>query len=177
MTDKQQIEEIQQILIGCCNYVDENGNILGNKCSNCEHWDDTNNVCCSYERKQAEALYKARYCKVDENAVVLTREEYDSLMGNIAKITKAWSRAMKEAERLHNIKIDLEHQLTQKGLTEYVGADVIEAETRKKTARKIIHYIDTEIGNYINDSDLQLFNGDIKWLKEQHGVEVEDNGN
>lgn len=85
------------------------------------------------------------------------------------------NRLKKEIERLHNIKIDLEHQLTQKGLTEYVGADVIEAETRKKTARKIIHYIDTEIRNYINDSDLQLFNGDIKWLKEQCGVEAQDN--
>lgn len=66
MTDKQQINAIQQILIGCCNYVDENGNILGNKCSNCEHWDDTNNVCCSYERKQAEALYNAGCRKVAE---------------------------------------------------------------------------------------------------------------
>lgn len=42
----------------------------------------------------------------------------------------------------------------------------------EETIREIIHYIDTEIRNYISDGDLDLFNEQgIKWLKNKFGIE------
>lgn len=73
----------------------------------------------------AEILYNAGYRKIPENAVVLTREEYDRL-----------KRVEAERDRIYEIKLDLENQLIEKGFTEYVGADEIERATRKETAEK-----------------------------------------
>lgn len=58
------VKDLQRVLIACCNYVDDNGRVLGNKCSSCEFWSDTNRCCCSYGRKEAEAIYNAGYLKM-----------------------------------------------------------------------------------------------------------------
>lgn len=55
-----------RVLNECCNRYDENGNHLGNKCSQCEYWDDTNHLCCSYNTAEATALYNAGYRKQRE---------------------------------------------------------------------------------------------------------------
>ena len=60
---KKQIEEMARVLSECCNHCDENGNHLRNKCRECEYWDDTNHVCCSFNTKEATALYNAGYRK------------------------------------------------------------------------------------------------------------------
>ena len=63
MTEQKQIEEMAKVLDECCNRYDENGNFLGNKCSSCEYWCDTNHLCCSYGNKEATAFYNAGYRK------------------------------------------------------------------------------------------------------------------
>lgn len=83
-------------------------------------------------------LYDLGYRKIDKDAIVLNKYEYEQICQEILAATEDKQFA------------------------------------RKEIAREIIHYIDTEIRNYINDSDLRLFNGDIKWLKEQCGIEVEE---
>lgn len=66
-TDKQ-IEEMAKVLNECCNNYDENGNLLGNKCWGCAYWCDTNHICCSYNTKEATALYNAGYRKASDVA-------------------------------------------------------------------------------------------------------------
>lgn len=80
----------------------------------------------------AETLYNLNYRKIPENAVVLTKEEYERL-----------KRVETEKDRLYEIKLDLENQLIEKGFTEYVGADEIE-KVRKETAEKFAERLKTE---------------------------------
>jgi hypothetical protein len=69
---KKQIEEMARVLSECCNHCDENGNHLRNKCRECEYWDDTNYVCCSFNTKEATALYNAGYRKQSEGEWIWT---------------------------------------------------------------------------------------------------------
>lgn len=62
----KKIEEIAKILNECCNEYDEQGKHIRNKCYECEEWSDDNHCCCSYNRKEAEALYNAGYRKQKE---------------------------------------------------------------------------------------------------------------
>lgn len=189
MTDNQQIVEIMKVLNECCGVYDENGRYLRNKCNSvdCEYWSDENHCCCSYGRKEAEALYNARYRKVDENQIVVDKEEWEDLQGSDEALAKQYTancilscelkKAKKEIERLYNIKLDLEHQLTQKGLTEYLGADVIQAETRKETAKDFIFKVESYLGyNADNETftkkELLLILAEV--AKEQFGMEVEE---
>ena len=82
------------------------------------------------------------------------------------------NRLKKEIERLDEIRLDLEHQITQKGLTEYVGADVIEAETRKETAKQI--YITGKHYYYKYKSKDVAMNMFADWIKETFGLEVDN---
>ena len=68
MTKQEQIEEMAQIICGRC----EDGVCLIDK-SLCH------GLC---EELKAEALYNANYRKVPENAVVITREDYERLKNN-----------------------------------------------------------------------------------------------
>lgn len=113
-------------------------------------------------------LYNENYRKVGKNAVVFTEEEYDDLMKRIGKVTRELGNVVMENERLYNIKLDLEHQLTQSGLTEYVGADVIEAETRKEMAKEILENIKTLAEWGWEMSRIE------KWICKNYGVEVEE---
>ena len=79
MTKDKQIEEMAKVMNECCNRYDEQGNHLGNKCFECECWCDTNHICCSYNRKEAEALYNAGYRKASEVAEEIF-EEIDDLL-------------------------------------------------------------------------------------------------
>ena len=77
---EKQIEEIMRCLNECCNEYDSNGRHIRNLCNSldCEYWCDTNHCCCSYNKKEAIALYNAGYqnCK---DKVVLSKEEYEKL--------------------------------------------------------------------------------------------------
>lgn len=63
----ERIEEMTKIMNECCNRYDEQGNHIGNKCFDCECWCDTNHICCSYNTKEATALYNAGYRKIPDN--------------------------------------------------------------------------------------------------------------
>lgn len=65
---EKQIEEMAKVMNECCNRYDEQGNHLGNKCFDCECWCDTNHICCSYNSKEAMALYNAGYRKAEDVA-------------------------------------------------------------------------------------------------------------
>lgn len=66
MEKQKQIEEMAKILNECCNVYDEQGNHIRNKCYECECWSDDNHCCCSYNSKEAIALYNAGYRKQSE---------------------------------------------------------------------------------------------------------------
>ena len=83
MRDKQ-IEEMARVMNECCNRYDEQGNHLGNKCFDCECWCDTNHICCSYNEKEATALYNAGYRKSTD----LAREIFEEIEAS-AKV-KYW---------------------------------------------------------------------------------------
>lgn len=74
---KEQINDMAKVLNECCNRYDENGNHLGNKCSQCECWDDTNHLCCSYNTVEATALYNAGYRKQKEGEWIEKSEDRD----------------------------------------------------------------------------------------------------
>ena len=67
MKDKQ-IDEMAKIMNECCNVYDDQGRHIRNKCGECEEWSDDNHCCCSYNQKQAEALYTAGYRKASDVA-------------------------------------------------------------------------------------------------------------
>lgn len=64
--EDEQIKEIARIMNEVCNVYDEQGNHIRNKCYECEEWSDDNHCCCSYNRKEAKALYDAGYRKQKE---------------------------------------------------------------------------------------------------------------
>ena len=68
MTIEKQIEEMVKIMNECCNVYDEQGRHIRNKCYECEEWSDDNHCCCSYNTKEAAALYNAGYRKASEIA-------------------------------------------------------------------------------------------------------------
>lgn len=80
MSRDKQIEEMAKIMNECCNRYDEQGNHLGNKCYECEEWCDTNHICCSYNTKEATALYNAGYRKASEVAKEIFVEIYERLL-------------------------------------------------------------------------------------------------
>ncbi len=98
MEKEKQIEEMAKVLNECCNRYDENGRLLGNKCSNCECWCDTNHLCTSYNTKEATALYNAGYrketqgewqfWKVPSYSVSVTHEIICSICGYRAEMLK-----------------------------------------------------------------------------------------
>lgn len=81
MDKQKEIEEIQKVIEYCCNVYDENNRHIRNKCNtyDCEYYDETNGVCCSFGLKEATALYNVGYRKIDKDSVVLSREEYERL--------------------------------------------------------------------------------------------------
>ena len=64
----REIEDIARVLNECCNVYDEQGRHIRNKCGECECWSDDNHCCCSYNSKEAEALYTAGYRKTTDVA-------------------------------------------------------------------------------------------------------------
>lgn len=69
MNKKEQIEEMA--VIGCVR------NPQAHTAKECAKCDFKQGMCNAY--RHAEALYNAGYRKIPENAVVLTKEEYDKL--------------------------------------------------------------------------------------------------
>lgn len=157
----KQIKEIAKVLDECCNFYDRNGVHLGNKCNSydCEYWCDTNGLCCSYNKKEATALYNAGYRKIPENAVVfipteekhaiLSQEEYSNYL--ILQQNHEWLR--EEAKRLQE-----DNERLYKNLGKFKDS------VRKETAREIADWLDNEKG----------YCGLGYLVKKQFGVEIEE---
>ena len=71
---KEQIDKMTKILNETCNVYDEQGNHIRNKCGECECWSDDNHCCCSYNSKEAEALYNAGYREASDVARAVTEQ-------------------------------------------------------------------------------------------------------
>lgn len=142
MTDKQQIEELRKFISQlCCN----------SNCDNCKWRHVEEGSCLDYF--EATALYNANYRRVPENAVVLTREEYE------------WYR--KQCEELNNIYSNGFRTLTE--------VHKLLEQTRKETAKEICI---TGKYYYAKHSPMERQLSDfLAHIKETYGVEVEDNGN
>lgn len=166
MTEKEMIEEMAKILDECCNYYDENGNHLGNKCRSCEHWCDTNNLCCSYNKKEAEALYNAGYRKIPEGWVVLTSEQYSNYL--ILQTNEEWLKN-KATE------LQADNERLYKNLGKF--KESVRKETAKEIFEKVLSYIGSNQKFCIVDNDNQtLIDCDKLWefvgiLAKQYGVE------
>jgi hypothetical protein len=83
MNKEKQIEEMARVMNECCNRYDAQGNHLGNKCFECECWCDTNHICCSYNTKEATALYDAGYRKASDVAREIFAEIEEIAMHSI----------------------------------------------------------------------------------------------
>lgn len=108
------------------------------------------------------------YQKVEEDSVVLSREEYNLIDHNIKHLETVCNNLEKERDRLYEMKLDLENQLIEKGWTDYEGADEIEKRVRKETAREILQWL----------KDHCAFAGWVlveTYFREQFGVEVDNN--
>lgn len=125
MTDKEQIADIQKIIEYCCNEYDEKGRHVRNLCNpyDCEYYDETNGVCCSFSLKEAIALYKQGYRKISEGSVVLSKEEHKQLYND--------ERA--SYYRAENLAIE----------NDLLNRKLIDA--RKETAEKFVNLPDSDI--------------------------------
>jgi hypothetical protein len=76
-----EIERIAKVLDECCNVYDEKGRHVRNMCNSteCEYWSNDNYCCCSYNKKEATAIYNAGYQRVDKDDIVISRKEYEAL--------------------------------------------------------------------------------------------------
>lgn len=143
MTEKEMIEEMANLLTGCCKRLDEKGQPIGFKCLHgCEYFDKETSICSSFNQKEAKTLYNAGYRKVPEGAVVLTKKEHQKYLAY--KIIEPQIKGCLDRER------ELERQLDQ---------------ARKETAREILNKVDYESNGQTKQiTDL---------LRRKYGVEVE----
>ena len=135
-TKQEQIAEMA--VIGCVRNPQAH---TTEECLKCEFSDG----CCNAYR-HAEALYNAGYRKLPEDAVVLTKEEYESLKQSLTQTT---NRECELADRaralLHEcdvLKIDLE-------------------KARKETAKEFAEKIKEKYGHYW----CYLYKKDLKQLR------------
>ena len=81
--EDKQIKEMVRIMNETCNVYDEQGNHIRNKCYECEEWSEDNHCCCSYNTKEATALYNAGYRKASNVAREIL-EEVDNALHDMA---------------------------------------------------------------------------------------------
>ena len=134
MTDKPQIEEMKNILLNSKAVTfEENVQQLHNQFPKDKFWVSSidGHLTINYQIF-AEALYSAWYRKVDENAVVLTREEY---------------------EKYQNLKRDVEYSFEyNQGYTDG------QIKGSKETAKKILKWlINTGVINTAPDTTKMYF--------------------
>lgn len=96
--EQKAIEEIAKVLNDCCNFYDKNGNHLGNKCNShdCEYWCDTNYLCCSYNKKEATAIYNAGYEKIPKGAYIRYRWQDKRIYKRIKRLLKSRKQTQRD---------------------------------------------------------------------------------
>lgn len=167
----KEIKAIAKVLDECCNKVDEYGNLIGNKCAYCEYWCDTNNICCSYNKKEAEALYNAGYRKIPEGSVVLNNGEAQKYYAykHIEPQIKGCLDRERELER--KLK-ELEEQRDRQA---YIAEELIQEKHRwtEQARKEMTKEILQEIKSLLFPEE----GGLLAWLvaiADKYGVEVEE---
>ena len=190
MDKQKQIEEIQKLLEYCCNEYDEKGRHIRNKCNSwdCEYYDETNGVCASYGLKEAKALYDASYRKIPENAVVLTREEYNELEDLRLNHAKDLIDANElYEERIADTKLEYDNHI--KNLEKIIDRQSTDLNSqanrlldlkselensRKETAEKIFKALFESI-RYCDDAGFELLEPEkVIELAKQFGVKIKE---
>lgn len=139
MTDKQQIEKFATDLCKACSL------------KNCK----SEYPPCVKAQWVSEALYNAGYRKIPENAVVLTREEYEWLKDKAKELNDIYSN----------------------GFRTLAEVDELIKQERKATAKDFIFKVESYLG-YNDDNEtftkkeLLLILAEV--AKEQFGVEVDE---
>ena len=165
MKEDEMIKDIYRVLIECCNYIDDNNGLHGNKCGNCEFWDDTNNVCASYERKQSIAIYNAGYRKIGEDEIVVKKSGYEELSKDYATINNeayycGFSVGVEEAK-----------QDTAREIFEEILKCVDGLEYRANTQRKTVNV--EELKAQCDWLIHKVVSKTIKDLAKEKGIELE----
>ena len=183
MTDKQQIEDIAKIVSTDCIIKDKEQMariIAFDLCKQSYHSDwygneaqcysDNNFHDCKKIKVVVDKLYNAGYCRVPENAVVLTREEFDRLNSCIKSEEEV--RAIMEQQMLPMVR-----ELTDKEVGKKL--DTVTALVRKETADKIFdilyQWLDLEQIEKYGFVTIQKFDFLRKFREifKQFGVEVQ----
>lgn len=164
MDRNETVRDIATVLDLCCNEYDDKGNHVRNLCGQCECWSDDNHCCCSYNRKEAEALYDANYRKVGEDEMVIKKSEHDNLRS-------AQYYAYKTINEIFSLSLE--------------KIEEAKKETAKETARDIFVKVFTtlskcvaEDGFYATESDSDVsINGNVVWfelekLANERGIEI-----
>lgn len=76
MDKKQQIEEIEEVLMNKEGYIEQS-------CDKCKYW--IRSFCSAPISCQAEAIYNAGYRKIDENCAVITKDELKAYKSQAVK--------------------------------------------------------------------------------------------
>lgn len=145
MDKEQQIEEMA--VLGCVRNPQAH---TAEECSKC---DFKQGMCDAY--RHAEALYNAGYRKIPENAVVLTKEEYEDLKVAADNYDPFWFCSFGGCEG------------ARKGCKDDCEMSIVVHE-RKKTVKEILQ-------EWADDnSSMGLDNTFVKNIAEKYGVEVEE---
>lgn len=109
MNEDEMIIDIANVLDRCCNEFDDNGAHIRNLCGGCEFWNDDNSCCCSYNRKEATALYNAGYRKVADDEIVVKKREYEQLKKynrDRKRLRLRWQQAKQETREILQVLKD-----------------------------------------------------------------------
>lgn len=139
-TKQEQIAEIKQVLIKTC--------------KRCRSFEED-----YMQSKYAEALYNAGYRKILENAVVLTKEEYDDLKVAADNYDPFWFCSFDGCEG------------ARKGCKDDCEMSIFVQE-RKKTAKEILSKLNALMEQYHYKST--AWRNCANFIKERYGLEVEE---
>jgi hypothetical protein len=176
MDNEKQIEEMARDIEHCCNHYDEQDRFVGNKCSGCEYWCDTNNLCCSFGNKEATYLYEQGYRKLSKDSAVLTKTEKEKLLKEMYEQGKfdAIADLEKEGKFILTIATWVETKQFQYNLGFRTGKQIGCKETAEKIFSQIIWYAIKRIGQTSNDSYYQISFERLNELAKQFGVEIKE---
>lgn len=146
MNDKQQIEEIAEWI---CSYNCDRSTCFGG-CEKCDNY------------KLANNLYEQGYRKLPENAVVLTKEEYDEIkqyQSYIPELKKAFDKVRNATAEMY--KDECEYW---KSRCEEIG-NVASKETAREILRRFVEFSENPCNSR---EDI------LEELARQFGVEVKE---
>ncbi len=164
MNDKQQIEEMRKIIYDDYKqWLDVTGVIPKGT--------TYYNECLGGAIDCANKLYNAGYRKLPENAVVLSREEYDELLAR--PLNAMGDLVISKIKNKNKEKIEkLEKTINE----EYADISDYKDLVRKETAREIFNKLFPD-SRFFNDNDVILIwqvKDMLKELAKQYGVEIKE---